>query len=562
MGAGQQKEALEEFRRPIQQGDVQGVRQFLRKVAIAKSPNTPGSRRDSTNFLKGLDINSEVFQGATPLQLAAMCRQAEIIRVMLDDTAADPSLPRILIDALDSNKRTALHCAASAPPAMAPASAQCVADLLHRKANPCIASADGLTPLDIARRAGCQTCVRTIEDNVKLWAGWVDHDEKGFLGLPNWQPRWLVVLRDRYANTGNKYSGPVRLSCYQCATMLQLPAYCYNVTCTKCGADVGVTPSLQLALYASDTSAENLVLPDSAMPVMTVQVPTLPSLIQAKPLEDASWQGTLQAVWKGNIRRALQNTPGGEREFGLTVKITGNGRVVQEHSLRVSTEVDRNTLLSIFQNPVGAAFQAMSQAMAPAAPAAPAAAPAAAAAPTPPFQVPPPSQAAASSSSAAPAASAPHAPPFTMPPSPRKGEAPAAGGYPETAASTGASSSSAPAYPPAAPSAELMAQQALLFQPSAEQALSAQPPPPPTPAPTRAPIPMPEKPATNQAATGNEREDDICVVCMERQSDCAVVPCGHLCGCEGCLNEIKNSASPQCPMCRGPVTSLIRIFRN
>lgn len=54
-------------------------------------------------------------------------------------------------------------------------------------------------------------------------------------------------------------------------------------------------------------------------------------------------------------------------------------------------------------------------------------------------------------------------------------------------------------------------------------------------------------------------DSDMCIVCMDLQADSAVVPCGHMCGCFSCLTQIFTSSSPFCPICRGDVTSVIRI---
>jgi hypothetical protein len=55
-------------------------------------------------------------------------------------------------------------------------------------------------------------------------------------------------------------------------------------------------------------------------------------------------------------------------------------------------------------------------------------------------------------------------------------------------------------------------------------------------------------PASNDGANS-------CIVCMERPSDVAVVPCGHFCLCEECAAKCNN-----CPICRGPKGSLLKIF--
>eukprot|EP00928_Gymnodinium_smaydae_P073720 TRINITY_DN56872_c0_g1_i1.p1 TRINITY_DN56872_c0_g1~~TRINITY_DN56872_c0_g1_i1.p1 ORF type:complete len:656 (+),score=39.55 TRINITY_DN56872_c0_g1_i1:42-2009(+) len=69
--------------------------------------------------------------------------------------------------------------------------------------------------------------------------------------------------------------------------------------------------------------------------------------------------------------------------------------------------------------------------------------------------------------------------------------------------------------------------------------------------------------ASAEATVSNQRDDnDSCVVCLESPADSAVIPCGHMCGCQSCLQSIKSSREALCPICRGPVSSVIRIFRS
>lgn len=54
-----------------------------------------------------------------------------------------------------------------------------------------------------------------------------------------------------------------------------------------------------------------------------------------------------------------------------------------------------------------------------------------------------------------------------------------------------------------------------------------------------------------------------CLVCGESGSDCAVEPCGHRCGCHECVKDVLSGvADPwhNCPVCLGPVTSVVQIF--
>lgn len=58
-------------------------------------------------------------------------------------------------------------------------------------------------------------------------------------------------------------------------------------------------------------------------------------------------------------------------------------------------------------------------------------------------------------------------------------------------------------------------------------------------------------------------EVGCCQICMDQPADSAVLPCGHHCGCHNCLLEIvSQSAAPRCPVCRGPIASIARIYRN
>lgn len=56
--------------------------------------------------------------------------------------------------------------------------------------------------------------------------------------------------------------------------------------------------------------------------------------------------------------------------------------------------------------------------------------------------------------------------------------------------------------------------------------------------------------------TLSENEADQCSVCMINKKKYASVPCGHLCLCGGCANQIKE----KCPICNNKVTSIIKIF--
>jgi protein neuralized len=64
------------------------------------------------------------------------------------------------------------------------------------------------------------------------------------------------------------------------------------------------------------------------------------------------------------------------------------------------------------------------------------------------------------------------------------------------------------------------------------------------------------------AETSADDDSGLCTICLERMADSAVIPCGHMCGCNECLEEVRKSARPECPMCRGPVSSILKIYRG
>jgi hypothetical protein len=54
---------------------------------------------------------------------------------------------------------------------------------------------------------------------------------------------------------------------------------------------------------------------------------------------------------------------------------------------------------------------------------------------------------------------------------------------------------------------------------------------------------------------------DLCVVCHDQKPVMAVVPCGHLCLCEGCSSScMEISGSRLCPLCRGNMQTTMKIY--
>ena len=67
-----------------------------------------------------------------------------------------------------------------------------------------------------------------------------------------------------------------------------------------------------------------------------------------------------------------------------------------------------------------------------------------------------------------------------------------------------------------------------------------------------------KKPAAS--AEPDEDDDMMCSVCLVERKDHVFVPCGHVCACEKCVSQIRNTERHVCPMCRSPFTSAIRFF--
>lgn len=63
-----------------------------------------------------------------------------------------------------------------------------------------------------------------------------------------------------------------------------------------------------------------------------------------------------------------------------------------------------------------------------------------------------------------------------------------------------------------------------------------------------------EERASNNSNVSNYGE---CVVCLSERATHAVVPCGHMIACASCAGQARLE---QCPMCRGAVAQLMRVF--
>ena len=56
-------------------------------------------------------------------------------------------------------------------------------------------------------------------------------------------------------------------------------------------------------------------------------------------------------------------------------------------------------------------------------------------------------------------------------------------------------------------------------------------------------------------------EEVLCVVCMDAPKQHIILPCGHQCVCEACAQQLTQTTSPSCPVCRAPIRETTRVYR-
>lgn len=507
MGNGGSRAIADEFATAIKTRSVQQVDEFLGKVALAKAGET--TDRGGQAF-KDLDLNALCMQGPgwfssmTPLHLAASIGCPDMVRLLLD---APSRCPRgcwepVDIDRVDGRSSSALHYGAGSAAAGA---ARCVQELLEGKANPFLVNGDGCTALDLARQkgpAGALTA-HALEGRVALWRNWCDYEEKVLGAIPRWTPKWLVVLRDRRPNAGPRGCTARQVVCNSCRQSVAMLPNVERVRCTACGLENEVAVSLQIALYeASVCPTSSTEMLDASKAPILINVPST-QYISATKLGDASIKNVWDSLVKGKLRNSLQSAIPSSRQHGVSVKMLDlRGAVQSEHCFRVPTEAERDRLLHYLEDPIRASMEAAQDESAPPTPSAPT--------PTP---------------------SAP-----LMPPQPEPSAPPASSlGLPSACAA-----SMEPEAERGSAAAARAARAALIDVVGQVKG--------------KAPAPA----SGEQAGAA----DSTCVICMERQCDAAVIPCGHMCGCLQCLQALQSSADAQCPMCRGPLQSAMRIFRS
>ncbi|XP_067656898.1 protein neuralized-like isoform X1 [Haliotis asinina] len=83
------------------------------------------------------------------------------------------------------------------------------------------------------------------------------------------------------------------------------------------------------------------------------------------------------------------------------------------------------------------------------------------------------------------------------------------------------------------------------------------PPPPPYP------VSMPTSPTSGHGDNQPVFDDTSeCTVCYERQVNCVLYTCGHMCMCYECAIAVRKDKGGLCPICRQQIKDVIKIYRS
>ncbi|OMJ71307.1 hypothetical protein SteCoe_30526 [Stentor coeruleus] len=63
----------------------------------------------------------------------------------------------------------------------------------------------------------------------------------------------------------------------------------------------------------------------------------------------------------------------------------------------------------------------------------------------------------------------------------------------------------------------------------------------------------------NLYGTSTDSKESNCLICLTELKTIAVLPCRHVCYCEGCVNEVKRKNKTDCPVCRCSVYSFLNV---
>mmetsp|Transcript_10070 Transcript_10070/g.22628 ORF Transcript_10070/g.22628 Transcript_10070/m.22628 type:complete len:589 (-) Transcript_10070:47-1813(-) len=564
-------QSAKELAKAVEAGDLVRARGVLARAATAS--------QDQEEYFA---VNALSDGGLTPLQLAAKYANVDMLQLLLTEGG-----DRLDVNKVSDAERTALHYAAASP--SRPFCTECVKHLLARKADPCMASRDDRTPLDLARESGCPDSIKELEDAAVLWQGWVEHCQLVLRWVPQWSRCWLVVLRDRRSNTGSgcrfrgkahetwqgvyntvapqvqqvaealgtRMATPSITRCPRCSQPVTIRDFVSVFLCGACGAELVVPASLQLAVYdATPGDAGSVGRPNYSTAARLVQrLPLQPDLVKVEELSaSSSWNDSATAA-KDLLFRTISGTALAQTaaSLGIAVKVLdGRKRVQVEHQFRLCSEAERASLQRALQpqelDGIGLMIAAHHAKMLQ---------DASAASPTPQVHTAGPDAArggrGAGNDAAASAAAA-----SAGPPSKTSHYAMAA---PRQVA-TACGSQAAPAQMSAPTEAD-----AALSPVAVGAACGAAQPPTIVHKENEGQVAKAadsSKLQTENKPDGGDADDDrnMCSICFERKSDAAVVPCGHKCACFGCLESLKSHSIPECPVCRGPLQAVLRIYES
>ncbi|CAE7915241.1 Fank1 [Symbiodinium sp. KB8] len=436
--------------------------------------------------------------GMAPLHLAVATSRFDIASLLMD-RAADANVR-------DARQRTPLHVAALTP------NARLVQELLSRRADPFCATELGRTPLDMARDVNCVGSVRALEGASALWQGPVDAFQPKMLVIPSWSPKWLVVLRDRRHNTGPSFfaRGDVHNVFKKAQNLMrdnlvgpdaahQCP-HCYK---TNAIPDfVESFPCSHCGRMLSVPASLQLALYDytqgvpDARPIAVLPLPQDARGIHVKSLEEPTAQ---PAGWLRQKLGGLGLTS--SRNHGFSVRVAASAHANEATwDLRFATSLEcaqaRSAVAFSQRCPRSLILKEIYDRML--------------------LDLSAPQEEELPIPSAPPADEGEEAPAVAPPPPEPRHQA---------------SHSPAPAQAP-----------------------------PREPPHHAAQTPPPAQVISQDDQERPEQDDGMCVVCLERRADTAVVPCGHLCLCQNCVADVMGQKL--CPMCRNEASSTVRIYRS
>lgn len=411
------------------------------------------------------------------------------------------AMPGVNPNSLDKKGFTALHCSAQTEEVMQA--------LLDARADPLCPTPKGETAVDLFRKLRDVHKVRILESQTKIWEGGIDYYKR-----LRWRPAHLVLHRSRRLVMNEV--------CPSCGCRLQVPVQ-------QCPGCCCLFERLDAVIYDDGVAPNEGAGAKAHLKFKVYPLPISSSLLHVRRLDEAGVETAKNALVRGSLRRAAQNyLHAGRRSCGLSCKVfcaERSGKVLEDLCFRVSTEVECAELIYALQNPLRAAIGSILDG-------------AAAAALRVQVPIPPPPTQdtlagnpvweslgvrscleAESMKSALPIGVPDCAKDVPIPDSPRT----SAGEH------SPVSSDSSMATPTVAETlVGLVNMQAM------------------------------------QASSGQLQvaEPDVCPLCMDVEADSAVVPCGHFCGCYGCLTAVQGTANAQCPICRGPVDSVMRIYKS